>query len=52
VDVSAFGVIDDTAIDAWTGAHWPVCNGWVDLGELPAHGCVVLCLRDAPPRPG
>jgi alpha-galactosidase len=31
-----------TVTDVWSGARWPVQSGWIDFGELPAHGCVAV----------
>lgn len=44
VDLGAL-VSDATDVeDVWSGARWPVREGWVDFGELPPHGCAVVRL--------
>jgi alpha-galactosidase len=42
LDVGVLGMMEGELKDAWDGSAWTVCDGWVDLGVLPPHGCVVL----------
>jgi alpha-galactosidase len=44
VDVGTWAGGAETVTDVWSGARWPVRDGWVDFGELPAHGCAVVRL--------
>lgn len=48
LDVGTFGIMEGQITEVWEGSLRPVCDGWVDLGVLPPHGCVVLRL----PRSG
>jgi hypothetical protein len=42
VDIAALAGAATTVTDVWSGARWPVHAGWVDFGEVPAHGCMVV----------
>lgn len=48
VDVGRLGVGDGPVTELWTARRYEVRSAWLDLGELPPHGCRVLTLCEGP----
>jgi alpha-galactosidase len=48
VVVGDWGVSDGVVSEVWTGAALKVRDGWLDLGEIPPHGCRVAVLGTVP----
>jgi alpha-galactosidase len=48
VDVSACGLTGGIVTDVWSGAQWPVRDGWLDFGVLPAHGSMTVRWKNSP----